>query len=742
MKKRTEENPSSPLGRPHKEVTPGFPLSDESARESAPVEWWFVQGVYSGQGTGTRHFMASLFRFRVSDDEAPPEHGFSLLLSVLEPGVKPEISARVDRRLVDWAARRIDDYRGSNVEEVLIDICKRETLRHGPPRPVKLSQGEASLSNDPLSIKLDDYSFRQSESGFELEFAEPQSGRVCSFRLSPEVPRKKLTLQKDDGAPIDSVCYSYPSLGLDGTVDGRPVKGEAWLDHQWGEENLSRDESGTRVIGWDWLGFNFDDGSSGLVTVQKDAASGERRAGLAALWPRIGPESTTRDFSLEPVRHWVSGVTRVRYPVAWRLRVPALEVDLTFEPLWDDQEILFFDMTVTVWEGAGKVTGTIKGRPVSGRARGEFYGYGLVADSREYLDRFTDSIQGHLEEFLPRIIDDQRLEQMVGKPHWRHDPQVYNKTIAGPVWDLIDRKGKSWRPVFILLLLETLGKLSKPYEALLSVPVELAHTGALIIDDVEDNSDIRRGKECIHLRYGVDVAINAGTTLFFLPTRLIDSHPLLSSDQKLALHSIAMNHIVRAHLGQATDIHLSRDLTRETLEQWRNGPLLQKIMQMYAFKTGTAVIGAAESVAVIAEADDALREEAMAFARDFGVSFQIVDDVLNFSESPEWRKTCGEDLREGKITYVILRAIELLQDPERERLVEILCSARLRTEPSTHREGIDLVRISGALAASTEEAMDLFKKAWDRFADQVPPSWPKWMLYAVCSKLVNLAHDA
>lgn len=69
--------------------------------------------------------------------------------------------------------------------------------------------------------------------------------------------------------------------------------------------------------------------------------------------------------------------------------------------------------------------------------------------------------------------------------------------------------GKRWRPVLVLLIGEALG--GKQEDLLKCAYLcELVHNGTLATDDIEDNSEMRRGKKCLHLIYGVDVAINAG----------------------------------------------------------------------------------------------------------------------------------------------------------------------------------------------------------------------------------------
>jgi predicted secreted hydrolase len=79
----------------------------------------------------------------------------------------------------------------------------------------------------------------------------------------------------------------------------------------------------------------------------------------------VDPSGTARhleagEFSLDPVRSWRSPETGAEYPVAWRLRVPALAVDLEVEAVLDRQELVL--EPVVYWEGALKVGGSHKGR--------------------------------------------------------------------------------------------------------------------------------------------------------------------------------------------------------------------------------------------------------------------------------------------------------------------------------------------------------------------------------------------
>ncbi|MCA3142379.1 MAG: lipocalin family protein [Betaproteobacteria bacterium] len=162
-----------------------------------------------------------------------------------------------------------------------------------------------------------------------------------------------------------------PHLAVTGTVrseaGAEEVTGLAWLDHEWSSEILD-----DRAVGWDWIGLNLDDGSA-LMAFRIRAADG------TTLWAGGGlarPDGTSRRFTerevrFTPARLWTSPRTGARYPVAMRVEIPALALDLS--PLLDDQELDSRASVGTVyWEGA--VTATAAGRPV-GRGYLELTGY-------------------------------------------------------------------------------------------------------------------------------------------------------------------------------------------------------------------------------------------------------------------------------------------------------------------------------------------------------------------------------
>ena len=717
------------------------PLRDESLRRRSELEWWFVQGYFEGLRLERKYFFSSLFRHRIEEKYPSARNTFSLLLSTLDSSSKQHRSASwIDRAMIRAFQLKKEGFKKINLDPLLAEVILQEIDADNLPANIEVKSSPPTLSSPPFRAVWDDFALRQSRDGFELTFREPRNSRHCRFSLTPLDGPVEIRTSLDEMDRRRKMTYlTYPRLHLRGLYNGRKVEGQAWLDHQWGGLSwFVTGDSSRRLLGWDWFGINLDDGTDCIILVHRDAQTEKPVSRYAMIRRPDGHRQVSRNVRLTRLRAWRSPCTDITYPVDWEIELPDLKARLKFNPLAEHQEVPVFGLMRAVWEGAGLVTGTVDGKSVQGRARGEFQGYGYIFDFQGELDKMRARVENHLEKFLPRVMEEKALKKFIGPPSWKFEPSAYTEMLSRPVWDLVSRKGKRWRPLFGFLLLHALGVVPEPYEHLISVLTELSHTGALIIDDIEDSSLLRRGDECIHLRYGQDLAINAANTIYFLPTLLIFEHPLLSKKQKLEIQEITMQQFVRAHFGQALDLYWSRMINSSALDGWLDDSVGQKILQMYALKTAAQVEGIAETAGVIARVDRQLRRSCVEFARALGVSFQIVDDIHGFSRSKRWRKTAGEDVIGGKLTYVLLRAVEDLNEPRRSRLKKIVSAPSLREDPGCIAEAIHLVRNSGAMEECREEARTLIDQKWRSLAAMLPPSEPKIFLHLLYRNLIDL----
>jgi geranylgeranyl pyrophosphate synthase/predicted secreted hydrolase len=712
----------------------------EPARPDSKLEWWFLHGRFSS-ATDERHFMASLFRVELPCRAGRGGDGFSVLLSVLDRRTgEQRTSSRVDRRIAAAvrhpdAGRELDPFWAAPVLEELRD--------YGLPREFECPEAEPVLEVEPFRFQWADLRAALCPGGFRWAFDEPGTGRPLCLELTAMAPGLAIEAAGTVGEPEEAMQYvTLPELRLTGTAGGEAIQGEAWFDHQWGGRAWLRSgERPPRVRGWDWLGFRLDDGSAGVAMAHWDAASRAEFARHLTVRDAEGTIRQTPAFEWSPVRWWISPATRIEHPVAWRLRVPEWDADLLFEPLSDHQEIRVFGSLRAIWEGAGRVRGRWAGREVQGSARLEGQGRGYQFEAADFLKSWAGLVDRELGRFLPRVIEETDVRRYAGPPAWTYEPDSYTRMLSEPLWDLMERDGKRWRAIFSFLLLDALGRDPEPLLDVELVLPELLHNASLIIDDIQDASPLRRGRPAIHHSYGVDVAISAANTAYFLPLLVVLDHPVLTREEKQGISEAYQRQLVRAHLGQSLDLFWTRTLSPDRLATWMADSIGPKILQAYALKTAALVEGMAEAAALLAGAGQDVRRAVLAFARSLGMAFQLIDDVKNFTCAPGWGKQRGEDLRNGKLTYVILRALEKLPEKGRRELREILCRPQLRESAEGLDRGIDLVLDSGACESVRQEARAQIAPSWEALSRLVPPSSSKIELRLLWEVLVGRECD-
>jgi geranylgeranyl diphosphate synthase type II len=180
----------------------------------------------------------------------------------------------------------------------------------------------------------------------------------------------------------------------------------------------------------------------------------------------------------------------------------------------------------------------------------------------------------------------------------------------------------------------------------LAVAIELIHTYSLIHDDLPamDDDDLRRGQPTCHRAFGEDVAILAGDGLYAEAFALLlarqESEParLLAAAGELAQATGAQGMVA----GQYIDVAGTAGAGPEGLRR------------LHELKTGRLIAASVKCVLLLAGLDDTERIHSFSgFARELGVLFQIVDDILDVTGSPETLgKQQGSDERLGKRTYV------------------------------------------------------------------------------------------
>ena len=162
----------------------------------------------------------------------------------------------------------------------------------------------------------------------------------------------------------------------------------------------------------------------------------------------------------------------------------------------------------------------------------------------KYSQMFEDS--KIMEQLIPREISDPESLDKAYPSVLRHscsnnevtgakavelaDRDALNKGLNEPIYDLMDRGGKRWRPILGLIMARCLGRQNiENFEANKDIYFtcglgEIIHNGSLMVDDIEDNSEKRRGDLCTYKKFGIDTAINAGNFMYFAPSLKMDQY--------------------------------------------------------------------------------------------------------------------------------------------------------------------------------------------------------------------------
>ncbi|HTJ93387.1 MAG TPA: polyprenyl synthetase family protein [Pararobbsia sp.] len=203
---------------------------------------------------------------------------------------------------------------------------------------------------------------------------------------------------------------------------------------------------------------------------------------------------------------------------------------------------------------------------------------------------------------------------------------------------IIGAGGKRLRPALLLMVARALGD-TGTYRHELAAVIEFIHTATLLHDDVVDESALRRGKQTANALFGNAASVLVGD---FLYSRSFQMMVSVDSMRVMQILSDATNIISEGEVLQLLNMHdPDVDETR--------------YMQVIRYKTAKLFEAAAELGAVLAGATPAEEAAAAEYGRHIGAAFQIMDDWLDYTGTPEsMGKNAGDDLREGKPTLPLI----------------------------------------------------------------------------------------
>ena len=221
----------------------------------------------------------------------------------------------------------------------------------------------------------------------------------------------------------------------------------------------------------------------------------------------------------------------------------------------------------------------------------------------------------------------------------------YAKSPIEPISEigkyLIDSGGKRIRPAILLLAARTLGDVTDSTIRLAAV-VELIHNATLVHDDVIDDADIRRGRPSANASWGNPMAVLAGDWLYM---------------QSFGVAVQERNFDILNALIEITQKMVEGELLQLTMVG-RSHVSESELLGVVERKTAYLFSGCTALPAIAAGMTGGTREKFAGIGRDLGMSFQLVDDLLDLTSTKEaMGKPVASDLKEGKVTLPVCYAL-------------------------------------------------------------------------------------
>lgn len=297
---------------------------------------------------------------------------------------------------------------------------------------------------------------------------------------------------------------------------------------------------------------------------------------------------------------------------------------------------------------------------------------GPMAESGEQSLASGGGGGGSSFDLLSRIHLDQQLSNSLSEQYELHTP---DESVLEPWKYLMGVPGKNVRGMLVDAFNEWL---CIPEETVVTIKdiITCLHTASLLVDDIEDNSKMRRGVPVAHQIYGLPSTLNAANYVYVLAME--KCHML----DNRAVMSVTIKELLNLHRGQGQDI------------LWRDSakcPTEDQYMAMVQDKTG-GLFRLAVGLMQAFSADKAT--DYTPLVNKMALYFQIRDDLVNLM-SPEYQKNKSfcEDLTEGKFSFPIIHCIRA--NPDDNRLLNILKQRTSDMEMKTY--AVKLMEEAGSL---------------------------------------------
>lgn len=692
---------------------------------SSTTEWWYMHSHIKAKGGRNLSLFASFFSKVIDYDKATkaPILAHSVIWGISDLDKKEyHTVSLVDKRAPALGIQRLE--RGEIVKDPFIKRAAIEMLKKGVvPHPDELLKADAEISTKKLSLKYDANTFKKLPDGsyaLHLEHEELNISADIKF-----VPKKPPTRHGDNGvvrgvSAEDMFYYFIPKCEVTGKIKLKDEKltidsATGWYDHEFGCHPDKKTEDLKRDVAWNWIAMQLDNGCELTAYDLKDLKTGEDCGSFIIMIDKAGKRHYSTKFKLKPVGEtWVSTKTFTEYPTEWLLEAPEFGLKVQAAAAFPNQEFATIISKPAFWEGRMNISGTMNGKKVNGPAYIERHGFIESNNMKDFLKAVSKETLKSVNRILPLTFGQEKFEEMVSAKGNKGfvdglDKEAYAATFIKPIREITDRGGKSWRSYATVACCDVVGGNSQEAIDWLSLP-ELMHVGSLIVDDVQDRSDVRRGGPAAHKIYGEATAINSGTACYFFGQICIYEADI-SVEKKAQIYNWYFETMRASHSGQAMDIYGLNYMMPKALKDDATAKLLAKrVLATHKLKSAAPASYLARIGGLLGDGTPEQIEGLGNYYEALGIAFQIIDDTLNIKGFKDHLKSHGEDITAGKITYPMAKAMAQLEKKDRKRLWDILSAQT--TDLELIAEAVALLDKKKVIEQCEREAKNILEKAW------------------------------
>lgn len=267
---------------------------------------------------------------------------------------------------------------------------------------------------------------------------------------------------------------------------------------------------------------------------------------------------------------------------------------------------------------------------------------------------------------------------------------------------IVNSGGKRLRPLIVLLAAKACGYQKGTEHHELAAVIEFIHTATLLHDDVIDTSQLRRGQQTANAIWGNEASVLVGD---FLYSRAFQVLARRSNVPVMKVLANTTNQLAEGEVWQLMNRH-----DPETEEFAYREVIRRKTAQLFSAATEIAAIAATE--------DTVIREAMTQFGLAFGMAYQIIDDLLDYTASAEQMgKNVGDDLMEGKATLPLIYAKKHANPKDAQLIHDAIEKGGLDHLP----EILKIIKTTGALEYTHQCAQQHATKA-QQFLKHLPDS--------------------